>query len=125
MRSASWILSLALVLPLGATGCPPHDDHGHDHGPGSDHDHGDGAHDHDAAAPQAPAPTIVNSVTDPVCGMAVTTDSGFSVERDGTRHYFCSEACQQKFGAAPAAEVQDDAHADDHDHDHGDGDHDH
>jgi len=38
---------------------------------------------------------------DPVCGMSVTADSPYHAEHAGHRHYFCSEACQEKFLAAP------------------------
>ena len=118
---------LALALALTASGCPKGHDHdgkshGHDHDSKSGHDHdGKSGHDHGAHKTKAPAPSIVTSVKDPVCGMAVTTKAKHVVERDGKHHYFCSEACQKKFKAAPsktAAEGKTEHRHDDGDHDH-------
>lgn len=35
--------------------------------------------------------------TDPVCGMYVSEDSKIYSDRDGTRYYFCSQGCKDKF----------------------------
>lgn len=40
-------------------------------------------------------------VTDPVCGMEVTTDSPFAAEHEGTLYFFCREACQRSFASNP------------------------
>ncbi|CAN5416537.1 hypothetical protein BH09MYX1_BH09MYX1_29200 [soil metagenome] len=43
------------------------------------------------------------SVTkDPVCGMTVDPKTAIHAERDGTKSYFCSEHCREKFLSAPA-----------------------
>ena len=34
---------------------------------------------------------------DPVCGMYVSEDSKIYSEKDGTRYYFCSQGCKDKF----------------------------
>ena len=39
---------------------------------------------------------------DPICGMIVSPDDAFHVERDGQTHYFCSEECRQQFLTAHA-----------------------
>lgn len=40
---------------------------------------------------------------DPICGMTVDERKAISAEKDGQKHYFCSEHCRKKFlaGAAP------------------------
>ncbi len=41
--------------------------------------------------------------TDPVCGMAIEANDAVSTaEHQGVAYHFCSEACRQKFIAAPA-----------------------
>lgn len=42
---------------------------------------------------------------DPVCGMAVTTDSRYRHVHDGRTYLFCSESCLAKFQASPATYV--------------------
>jgi Cu+-exporting ATPase len=42
------------------------------------------------------------ALTDPVCGMKVTTESEHSLDFDGERYYFCCQGCAQKFAADPA-----------------------
>ena len=39
---------------------------------------------------------------DPVCGMQVGADRGYSMMHAGTRHWFCSKTCLDKFEAEPA-----------------------
>jgi YHS domain-containing protein len=46
---------------------------------------------------------------DPVCGMEVDTDKAIRVQHGDHTHYFCSEACRDKFLADPAR--YGDAHA--------------
>jgi Cu+-exporting ATPase len=41
-------------------------------------------------------------MTDPVCGMKVSTESEFSFEFDDTRYFFCCQGCAQKFSTDPA-----------------------
>ena len=38
---------------------------------------------------------------DPVCGMTVDPATALSAEHDGTRYYFCCEACRTKFITDP------------------------
>lgn len=40
---------------------------------------------------------------DPVCGMAVTTDSPHHYTYDNEEYFFCSERCRQRFAAEPQA----------------------
>jgi len=40
--------------------------------------------------------------TDPVCGMALSSDSRFQEVYQGSTYLFCSEHCMKKFRAAPA-----------------------
>ena len=40
-------------------------------------------------------------LTDPVCGMAVTTDSEHHYAYRNTDYYFCCGGCQEKFAADP------------------------
>ncbi|MEO8058318.1 MAG: heavy metal translocating P-type ATPase [Burkholderiales bacterium] len=46
---------------------------------------------------------VASGLKDPVCGMAVTTDSAHKLEHDGTAYYFCSARCQSSFAADPLA----------------------
>ncbi|HEX6686200.1 MAG TPA: YHS domain-containing protein [Candidatus Limnocylindrales bacterium] len=41
------------------------------------------------------------TVVDPVCGMQVDTESASSAEHEGTRYYFCGDACRQQFAVDP------------------------
>lgn len=41
-------------------------------------------------------------LTDPVCGMKVSTESEFSFQFDGTEYFFCCQGCAQKFSTQPA-----------------------
>jgi Cu+-exporting ATPase len=64
------------------------------------HDH----HAHDATDPQANAKSDApGGLKDPVCDMAVTTESVNKLEHDVRPYYFCSAGCQTKFGADPLA----------------------
>src|SRR5574340_921455 len=48
----------------------------------------------------------MGTVTDPVCGMKVGSESGYSLEYAGKRHDFCSQRCLEKFQANPAGYVK-------------------
>jgi YHS domain-containing protein len=39
---------------------------------------------------------------DPVCGMQVSADSGYTKMHEGRRYAFCSKSCLEKFEADPA-----------------------
>ncbi|MGH8124427.1 MAG: heavy metal translocating P-type ATPase [Rhodanobacteraceae bacterium] len=51
------------------------------------------------AAPETPAP---DRAVDPVCGMQVAVISHRHVDHHGTRYWFCSDGCRDKFVADPA-----------------------
>ena len=57
-------------------------------------------HDH-SQLPINREPAILQSLKDPVCGMAVTEQSAYQHLYDGTLFYFCSSACEKKFSANP------------------------
>ncbi len=48
-------------------------------------------------AQYAPSETL----TDPVCGMEISKDSGHQAEHVGRHYYFCCESCLDKFRAEP------------------------
>ncbi len=50
-----------------------------------------------------------DSLTDPVCGMAVTEDSAYQMIFRQQRIRFCSQACLQKFQSEPDRYIPDDA----------------
>lgn len=61
------------------------------------------------------------TLTDPVCGMQVTTDSEHHQLVDEVDYYFCSEYCQSKFLSEPGRynkSTPADDHAGCHEHDH-------
>ena len=50
---------------------------------------------------------MADTVTDPVCGMAVDPDSAAATsEYEGHRYYFCSQQCAMSFDADPAQFAQ-------------------
>ena len=49
--------------------------------------------------PQPPPPRPVKLVRDPVCGTHLSPNGALTVASGGTTHYFCSEACREKFRA--------------------------
>jgi len=63
-------------------GCGAHMMHGHGHAAGARHGEVGGK--------------------DPVCGMQVGADSGYTKVHEGTRYRFCSKGCLDKFEADPA-----------------------
>jgi len=64
-------------------GCGAHMVHGHGHG-GAHGEHGS-----------------PGGGTDPVCGMRVDADSGYTKMHAGARWWFCSKDCLDKFEADP------------------------
>nr|WP_174506413.1 heavy metal translocating P-type ATPase [Acinetobacter sp. Marseille-Q1620] len=48
----------------------------------------------------------VETVTDPVCGMQVKTDSQYHSVYQDKNYYFCSENCQNKFNTNPAQYIK-------------------
>jgi len=86
MEGLIWLLVFAGFFYLMMRfGCGAHMVHGR-HGGGSSHDHG-------AAG---------EGGKDPVCGMQVAADRGYTKMHAGTRYWFCSKSCLEKFEAEPA-----------------------
>jgi len=75
----SLLLFAVLFFVMMRWGCGAHMVHGH--GGHGGHRHGNGG------------------ATDPVCGMKVGADSGYSKFHGGTRYLFCSRTCLDKFDA--------------------------
>jgi YHS domain-containing protein len=82
----SLLMFAALFYFMMRFGCGAHMVHGHG-GHGGGHKHGgDGA---------------VGGGTDPVCGMAVVADQGYTKTHLGQQYRFCSRACLDKFESNP------------------------
>jgi YHS domain-containing protein len=81
----SFLLFAGLFYFMMRFGCGAHMVHGH----GS---HGEHAHGGDGA---------VGSAIDPVCGMSVAADQGYTKSHQGRQYRFCSRACLDKFEANP------------------------
>ena len=45
--------------------------------------------------------SATESLTDPVCGMNVTTDSEYHFHHNNQNYYFCSRGCEDKFSTSP------------------------
>ena len=58
------------------------------------------------------APEALDSLKDPVCGMAVTVASSHHLAHEGRPYYFCSAGCRSKFAAHPSAYLANAAAAD-------------
>jgi YHS domain-containing protein len=85
MEGLIWLLVVAgLFYVMMRFGCGAHMVHGR-HGGGSGHEHGAGG----------------EGGKDPVCGMQVAADSGYTKMHAGTRYWFCSKSCLEKFEAEP------------------------
>ena len=84
----SLLLFAGLFYLMMRFGCGAHMVHG---GHGSHADHQGHAPDVDGTA----------SLTDPVCGMAVPADRGYSEMHGGREYRFCSRTCLDKFDAEP------------------------
>ena len=56
--------------------------------------HGHGGHEHESDSG-------VGGATDPVCGMAVVADQGYTKMHLGQQYRFCSRTCLDKFEANP------------------------
>jgi P-type Cu+ transporter len=59
-------------------------------------------HMHERAHEQPDSTRRSMGLKDPVCGMAVRSDSPHRVTLDGDEYRFCSESCLTKFRGAPA-----------------------
>lgn len=89
-----FLLFAGMFVVMMRFGCGAHVmGHGHKHS-GSPHA-GTGC---GGSTQQAPQKAI-----DPVCKMSVDTATAKSCVHGGTVHYFCSQACREKFEAAPTA----------------------
>jgi YHS domain-containing protein len=56
-----------------------------------------GGHQHGAA----PTAATADQPKDPVCGMAVNTETATKVEHNGKTYYFCAQHCAEAFKANP------------------------
>lgn len=63
-----------------------------------------------ATPPRTHKHKVETGLTDPVCGMSVTTDSPHHFDYEGKRYYFCSEHCKERFGSNPPAFLQTNSH---------------
>lgn len=81
----SLLLFAALFYFMMRFGCGAHMVHGHG---------GHGGHEHREEARESTG-------TDPVCGMEVKADQGYTKIYHGQSYRFCSRACLDKFEAAP------------------------
>lgn len=85
----SLLLFAGLFYVLMRFGCGAHMVHGH----GGHAEHGR----------ETPAPTTEGaSALDPVCGMPVAADQGYTRVHEGRRYRFCSRVCLDKFEAQSA-----------------------
>lgn len=80
MEGLLWLLGFALLFYfMMRYGCGAHMVHGHHES------HGDRA--------------AAGDDKDPVCGMRVSADRGYTKVHEGRRYAFCSKACLEKFEA--------------------------
>lgn len=63
---------------------------------------GHGGHHHGQGGPDGPDADISAGGTDPVCGMPVEPNKGFSKFHEGKLFRFCSKNCLDKFELEPA-----------------------
>lgn len=82
----SILLFAGLFYLMMRFGCGAHMRRGHHHG----HHANDQTHEHD------------QQHKDPVCGMEVAADQGYSKMHEGHQYHFCSRDCLDKFEADPA-----------------------
>lgn len=80
----SFLLFGALFFVMMRFGCGAHAGHG-------GHQGGHGEHDNDSPS----------AAVDPVCGMAVALDKGYTKVYRGQSYRFCSRDCLDKFEASP------------------------
>ncbi|HLG56170.1 MAG TPA: YHS domain-containing protein [Vicinamibacterales bacterium] len=88
----SLLLFAGLFYVMMRFGCGAHMVHGH----GGHGEHGG----------ETPEPTAEGaSALDPVCGMTVAADQGYTRVFEGRRYRFCSRICLDKFEASPQSYV--------------------
>lgn len=88
----SFLLFAALFYFMMRFGCGAHMVHGHGGHAGRGHE------EHGRTAETAAS-------TDPVCGMAVAVDQGYTKVHAGRQYRFCSRVCLDKFEASPQSYV--------------------
>lgn len=52
---------------------------------------------HKSSAPPPPSGLVSEMVQDPVCKVYIPKDSALSLTSSGTKYYFCSRECMDKF----------------------------
>jgi YHS domain-containing protein len=62
--------------------------------------HGHGGHEEYGGEPHGRMPAESSSI-DPVCGVSVTPDQGYTTMYHGRRYRLCSRACLETFEAGP------------------------
>ena len=89
MEGLLWLLGFGVLFFLMMRyGCGAHIAHG-GHGPHAGHD-GHGGH-----------ASAAGGAKDPVCGMSVRANQGYSKAWSGQTYRFCSRNCLDQFEAAP------------------------
>lgn len=112
MESILWFLIVGVVFfVMMRHGCGGHSGGRGGHGGGGCHGgHGgqgghsghEGHEGHEAVREGSAVTDGHVTVKDPVCDMEIAPGQAFSMVRKGGRqHYFCSEACAEKFNADP------------------------
>jgi len=66
--------------------------------------HGHGGHGGHGRDPNEPPSASASSI-DPVCGMGVAVDRGYTKAHEGRPYRFCSRTCLDKFEASPVSYV--------------------
>jgi YHS domain-containing protein len=84
----SFLLFAAFFYVMMRFGCGSHMVHGHGGHAGRGHE------EHE----QTPE---IGASRDPVCGMAVAADQGYTKVLEGRQYRFCSRVCLDKFEASP------------------------
>jgi YHS domain-containing protein len=87
----SLLLFAGLFYVMMRFGCGAHMVHGHG-------GHGGGEREEASHEPHAPA---TSGSIDPVCGMEVAPDKGYTKMYEGRQYRLCSRACLDKFEANP------------------------
>ncbi|MCP5279717.1 MAG: YHS domain-containing protein [Thiobacillus sp.] len=99
MEGLLWFLIIgALFYFMMRVGCGGHKGHGHSHGCGGGHGSHAGHEGDDGIAQE--------EQKDPVCGMTVSPDQGYSKGHQGKPYRFCSRDCLDKFEAEPDKYLQ-------------------
>lgn len=101
MEGLLWFLIIgALFFFMMRVGCGGHKGQGHGHG------HGCGGGHASHTGHEGGGVNALEEQKDPVCGMTVSPEQGYSKMHQGKPYRFCSRDCLDKFEAEPAKYVQ-------------------